>query len=647
MAPFFSYDSTIYLLFRTFTAVENQFVTDQHRMSKFTQIIIIGLLAFVVHLNSLSAQIKLSPENWWTGHAYNKIVVMAQGQQIGANTASIKYPGVTLVRTIPGESPNYLFLELEISPSAQPGAVPIHFNTGSRSGTTINFSLAKKNSVYSPKGLNQADAIYEIAPDRFSDGNPDINNLRHYYERTDRLNPAGVHGGDLAGIKNHLDYIQELGFTTLHLLPVAESNQMISSYHRMGATDFYRIDERLGSTNDYKSLIDQCHQKNMKVVQSMVLHQVGKQHPLFKEAPFANWFYPPRTDYVEELDYTSLTDRYATPSDFNSAIEQWEEMDLPVLNQTNEWLARYLIQHTIWWVETYALDGIQLEKTPRNHPSFIRKWLAALHATYPHLAILTDVPTASSANAAYWQNLMAPENNKAIHQIHSNDYSLAYKTADAFSTFREANEGMLDLYNTLAADYTYQNPKNNIVFIDNHQLTRAYTNADKELNQLKMMMGFIMTTRGIPSMLYGTELLLDGNISKGEGFVRKDFPGGWAGDLQNGFTQKGLSAAQKEFSTFIKRLVSWRKTAAILNTGEFKHYKPADGIYVYGKTGEKNGVMVIINNSDANKWRLDLSKYQDMLKHFTSATDILTGNTFDDLDDLLVLPKSILIFDLK
>lgn len=616
-------------------------------MSKLTRFIAIGLLAFVANLYTLSAQIKLSPENWWTGHTYNKIIVMAHGQQLGTQTVSIKYPGVTLLRTIPGESPNYLFIELEISPSARPGNVPIQFNAGSRSAGVKTFQLKNRNESYSPKGLNQADAIYQIVPDRFSDGNPKNNNLRNYYERTDRLNPAGVHGGDIAGIKAHLDYIQQLGFTTINLLPVAESNQMVSSYHRMGTTDFFRIDDRLGTTNDYKSLIDQCHQKNMKVIQSMVLHQVGKQHPLFKEAPFNNWFYPGNTNYVEELDYTTLTDKYATPSDFNSAIQQWEEMDLPVVNQTNEWLEKYLIQQTIWWVETFSLDGIRLEKTPRNHPAFINSWLSALHDNYPNLAILTDVPTESGANAAYWQSLIAKDNTKAREQIHTCDYSLAYKASDAFSTFREANEGMMDLYNTLAADYIYQKPENNIVFIDNHQLTRAYTNADKELNQLKMMMGFVMTTRGIPCILYGTELLLDGNISKGEGFVRKDFPGGWPNDAQNGFTQQGLTSKQHEFSAFIKRLVTWRKTAKTLHTGVFQHYKPAEGIYVYGKSAADDGIMVIINNSDTNKWRLDLSKYQDMLKNFTSATDILTGNTFDDLDDLLVLPKSILIFDLK
>jgi len=616
-------------------------------MSHLTKIIVIGLLAFVTNLYNLSAQIKLTPENWWTGHTYSKIVVMAHGQQIASKTVSIKYPGVTILQTTPGENPNFLFIELEISQSARPGNVPLRFYAGSRSAGIKNFSLKSRNQSYSPKGLNQSDAIYQIVPDRFCDGNPKNNNLRYYYERTDRLNPAGVHGGDLAGIKKQLEYIHQLGFTTINLLPVAESNQMISSYHRMGATNFFRIDDRLGSNNDYKSLINQCHQKNMKVIQSMVLHQVGKQHPLFKDAPFNNWIYPANTNYVDELDYASLTDGYATPSDFNTAIQQWEEMDLPVLNQTNEWLQKYLIQQTIWWIETFSLDGVRLEKTPRNHPSFIKNWLVILHANYPNLAILTDVPMESGANAAYWQNLIAQENSSAFEQIHTNDYALAFKASDAFSTFRDANDGMLDLYNTLAADYTYQKPENNIVFLDNHRLTRAYTNADKELNQLKMMMGFLMTTRGIPSMLYGTELLLDGNISKGEGFVRKDFPGGWANDTQNGFTLQGLSPKHREFSAFVKRLVTWRKTATTLHHGEFKHYKPAEGIYVFGKSTDDDGIMVIINNSDSNKWRLDLSKYQDMLKQFTSATDVLTGNSFDDLDDLLVLPKSILIFDLQ
>ena len=572
---------------------------------------------------------------------------MAHGQQLGTKTVSIKYPGVTLLRTIPGDSPNYLFIELEISPSARPGNVPIRFNAGSRSAGVKNFHLKSRNQSYSPKGLNQADAIYQIVPDRFSDGNSKNNNLRNYYERTDRLNPAGVHGGDIAGIKNHLNYIQQLGFTSINLLPVAQSNQMVSSYHRMGATDFFHIDDRLGTTSDYKSLINQCHQKNMKVIQSMILHQVGKQHPLYKEAPFNNWFYPGNSNYVERLDYTPLTDAYATVSDFNKAIQQWEELDLPVLNQTNEWLEKYLIQQTIWWVETFSLDGIRLEKTPRNHPAFIKSWLTTLSDNYPNLAILTDAPTQSGANAAYWQSLIAKENVKARAQIHTCDYALAHKAADAFSTFRDANEGMMDLYSTLAADYIYQIPENNIVFVDNHQLTRAYTNADKELSQLKLMMGFIMTTRGIPCMLYGTELLLDGNISKGEGFVRKDFPGGWANDASNGFTQQGLTPKQREFSAFIKRLVTWRKTAITLHSGSFQHYKPSEGIYVYGRSTDTNGIMVIINNSDTNKWRLDLSKYQDMLKTFTSATDILTGNSFDDLDDLLVLPKSILIFDLQ
>lgn len=616
-------------------------------MKYLTRIVFTGLLALLTNLSFLSAQVRLTPSNWWTDLGYNKIIVIAQGQQIGSKSANIQYPGVRLIRTLPAENPNYLFLELEIDQSAKAGVVTIQFSDGSRSGASGKFSLKNRNKDYQRKKLSQADAIYQIVPDRFCDGDTKNNNPKHYYERTDRLNPAGVHGGDLPGITSHIDYIQQLGFTAIDLLPVAESNQMISSYHRMGATNLFKVDERLGSNQSYEALINKCHQKNIKVIQSLVLHQLGKQHPLYKEQPFSSWFYPASSNYMDEIDYSPLTDPYATASDFNNALQQWEEMGLPVLNQTNELVQSFLLQHAIWWVETFKLDGIRIEQTPRNHPQLIDKLLTTLEKNYPELSVITDTPAEAGSNIAYWQCLPGMQKNSHSSHIYTSDYPLALKASDAFSTFRDANDGMMDLYNTLAADYCYQNPENNIVFIDNHKLTRAYTNADKELNQLKMMLGYIMTTRGIPCMLYGTELLLDGNINKGAGFVRKGFPGGWTGDAQNGFTQQGISPKQHEIQQFINRLINWRKNNTTIHNGHFQHYKPADGIYVYGKLTAEDGVIVIINNSDTNKWRLVLSRYKDMLGAFSSAQDILTGNTFEDLDDLLVLPKSIMILELQ
>ncbi len=586
--------------------------------------------------------ITVTPSNWWTGMKNNTVTLIANAPFSGNAIATINYPGVKLIRTYSADNTEYLFIEIEISNQASPGKIPILFRDSKANTGSFEFQLSDR-IPYTQQTLTSEDIIYQIVPDRFCNGDTKNDKINGYFEVNDRLNPVGVHGGDLAGISTAADYITNIGFTCVDLLPVFESNLMTMSYQRDGITDNYKVDQRLGNNSDYINLVQKFHQNNLKVIKTMVLHQLGKYHPWSQKPPYKSFFH--KSEYKYEFNHQVIsTDPYSSEYDKNIAFGTWQELNMPVLNQSDKNLQSLLIQNCIWWIETSNADVLKIDEINRNTPEFLKALFTVIHNEYPNLSIVSDhSPTDTNLN--FWQEIaLASGFNK--QQVHITDYPVANSLADAFSVFNENNEGLQKMYSTLTQDHKYLNPFGNIVMADNHQLSRLFSNADKELDQSIMMLGYVLTTRGIPSVLYGTEWLLDGSINKGKGFVRKDFPGGWEGDSQNGFEQKGFSPQENEFYNFAVRTINWRNKNKSLFTGKFIQFAPEEGTYAYYRQKDSLAAFVFINNTE-EPIRIDNKKYIEILGQYSTGYDIVSESTFDDFTNLLVEPKSILILHLK
>lgn len=611
-------------------------------MIKLLKSIFILLLCLLASNSSLARNIDVNvePGNWWVGMKNDTITLLANGPFEGKVSVSINHTDVKLINHFAGDNPQYQFIVISISANASASIIPIKFSDTKGNNATYFFSLDDRTD-YTPTKLTGEDIMYQIIPDRFCNGDTKNDFIKGYYELSDRLNPSGIHGGDLAGITSKLNYISEIGFTCIDLLPVYESNLMSLSYQRNGVTDHYAVDKRLGDNKDYIQLIYKCHEKDLKVAQTMVFHQVGQQHPWFITPPLNAFF--THTTYEYDEDQNPIpTDPYASHLDQQVFEKQWDEINMPSLNQNSKIVQDLLIQHCIWWIETAQIDILKISHIDKNNPEFLKRLFKALNTNFPDINIISD-SSPNEINTQFCQNL-ALKTGIDKHQIHICDYQLTHSLADAFSTFRTSNEGLEDLYSTIVQDQKYINPMGNIIMADNYQTSRLFSNADKEFDQAKMMTGFILTMRGIPSILYGTEYLLDGTITNGNSFVRKDFPnGGWETN-KKGNTQN-LSYEKEEYNTFIKRIVKWRKNSEALFSGRLLQFSPQKGVYAYCRITNTQAAFIFINNTDKPIY-IDQKKYKEVFSKYRSGYDVIKDDRFDRFDNLLAEKKSITILHL-
>jgi len=588
------------------------------------------------------------PANWWVDMSYNNLLVVAYGENISNTNISTNYPGVRINKIISTQSSSYLFIDIYISPKTPPGIMKLTFKEGGRIINEYDFGLYEKSHDKKRNlGIVSEDVLYQIVPDRFANGNSENDNPKDFLERADRLNPSGVHGGDLKGIINNIDYIYDLGVTAIELTPVFESNQFSQSYDHFAITNFYKIDKRLGSLTDYVKLINECHERDMKFVETFVFHQAGKQNDIIRDSPIENWIVPDSKKYLEESNVNVFSDPYASETDYSFNKYSWRTFDTPRLNQKDPHLKKYLIQNCLWWIEMSGVDGIRIDYTSNNDKAFLHELTDILHKEYPNLSILSDVETTYPCQVEYWVQKNNHPQQFSAYFTHSADYPLAGEIGAAFSTFDKPTSGLMYLYDIITRDFVYEHPENNLAFIDNHHLDRAYNVSDKEVAQMKMMLAYILTIKRTPSILYGTEVLLEGLASMGPGFVRTDFPGGWADDKINAFTQRGLSSEQREFFAYMQKLLKWRKTSEAIHSGALTHYRPAKGMYVYFRTTELKNVMVIFNNDPDEQKRVDFKKYKENLTNFKFARDVMTGDIYSDFSGIMVYPKSVMILELE
>lgn len=572
-----------------------------------------------------------------------ELQLVVYGPQIGTTTATLEaYPGVALARTDKPANPNYLLLYLTVVPEARPGNLKLRFK-GRKSLTRTYELRARRDPATRARGLTAADVVYLLMPDRFANGNPKNDVVAGTQEpRIARDSLRSRHGGDLAGVRQHLDYLQDLGVTALWMCPVIENDQPKESYHGYAFTDHYRIDPRLGTNADYAALMDEGHRRDLKMVQDVVLNHVGNRHYLFRDAPDPTWFHQwptfTRTTYRDPV----LVDPYAAQADQKRMTDGWFDTHMPDLNQQNPAVARYLTQNSIWWVETAGIDAYRLDTYAYSDLAFEYQWAAALLAEYPGLGLFGETWVQGVVNQAYFarNTLAKPPGGFQSNLLGVTDFQLQYAINEALTREPGWTEGVMRLYYTLQADFLYEDPLRNCVFLDNHDISRFYSNVGGNAVKLKTALAWLLTTRGIPQLYYGTEIGMKNSTrpdgkDRGDLQVREDFPGGWTGDTRSAFTAAGRTAEENEIFGYTKRLLTFRKAHPELQTGRLTQFVPQDGQYVYFRWDEKSGasVMVVLNGTSKDA-TVKLDRFAERLSGFKAGEDAVSGEKLSSLESL-------------
>ena len=614
-------------------------------MQRLTLII---LLLFPLSLFSQDVTLtRVEPPFWWTGFKKNDLQLMIYGKNIATATVSVDNPGFVIKKINKVPNPDYLFLDITINAAARQVNATILFKVKDKIVGKYLYELkARKKGSAGRKGFSSSDVIYLLMPDRFANGDVVNDDVAGMAEIVNRTNPDGRHGGDIKGIESHLDYIKELGVTAVWINPLMENNQPKYSYHGYSITDFYKIDPRYGTNEDYVKLGDAIHQRGMKLIMDMVFNHCGSKHWWMNDLPSPDWLneWPEftRTNYRAGTS----TDPYTSAYDSNQFVRGWFDNTMPDLNQNNPFVKNYLIQNSIWWIEYAGLDGIRQDTHPYSFKNMTAEWGKRLAEEYPDFNMVGECWMNYPASVAYWQK-------DALNKDHYNSWLPSvfdFPLYDALNkTFNEPegwNTGILRLYDVLSQDFSYPNPSNIVVFADNHDVARYLDTQKEDVRKLKMAMAFVLTTRGIPEIYYGTEILMTSGDYNGDGNKRKDFPGGWPGDPRNAFTSQGRSDGENDMYNYLHTLLQWRKTKDVLHSGKFTHFIPRDGIYTYFRYNLKEAVMVVMNNNEESK-TIETGRYNEFLKKYKSGTDVITGNPLNDLSKLTIQGKTAMIVELK
>ena len=575
-----------------------------------------------------------------------ELQIMVYGKNIAHAEVSIDYPGVRLKEVVRLESANYLFLYLDISDEAKAGSMNIQFTDG-KQRFVQSYELRERNQKVGAQGFSPADVMYLITPDRFANADPKNDNLDSV--KVDRSRSGARHGGDIRGIINKLDYIKDLGFTTIWLNPVLENRMPGGSYHGYAITDFYQVDPRFGSNEEYCELIDKAHDRGIKVVMDMIFNHCGSSHWWLKDFPSKDWLNH-QDNFVQTTHFKwTLMDVHAPQSEKDILVNGWFTRGMPDLNQRNPHLARYLIQNSIWWIEYARIDGIRQDTHPYADYDFMCQWCKEVLEEYPDFNIVGEAWYPRGTASAWWQR-GSKNNERDSHLKTVMDFDLTFTCEKAFvdeCSSREGSEaGLFKLYEIIAQDFLFADPNNILIFLDNHDLGRFTRSEEKDLNKFKQGLGFLLTTRGIPQIYYGTEILMSGTKGAGDGQIRADFPGGWEGDATNAFLESGRTPQQNEAFNYLKKLLHWRQQSEAVKHGSLIHYTPdRTGCYVYSRQTDQETVLVLMNGTDKEQ-TLQLNRFHEVIKGKTAGKDVISGQTIQ-LGDALSIPAcGIFILDL-
>ena len=615
---------------------------------------------------------RIDPTNWFVGMKNPKVQLMVYGKDVAAvQTVTTDYPGAIVDSVVRLDSPNYLFIYMDLR-QAKAGTMTLELKIKNEKGKIkeslkVPYQLKEREMPGDKRiGFDNSDVLYMLMPDRFAQGvghNPQVKGMRTYKE--DRTKPSRRHGGDLNGIREHLDYLKELGVTALWLTPVLEndspdSENGFSTYHGYATTDYYKVDPRFGSNADYRQLCDEAHQKGLKVVMDMIFNHSGFEHPWTLDMPSKDWLNLP--DWLKESNGTSdsrgtsflqtsykltpVMDPYASKVDLKETTEGWFVPTMPDLNQRNPHLMRYLIQNSIWWIETVGIDGIRMDTYPYAYADAMAQWMKELDEEYPNFNTVGETWVTEPAYTAAWQkDSKLSEHNSYLKTVM--DFSFFDKLSQAKNEETDAwREGLNRLYGSFVYDYLYPNPKSVMAFIDNHDTDRFLGNGKDSL-MLKQALALLLTVQRIPQLYYGTEILMNGTKEVTDGNVRKDFPGGFPGDTRNAFTKEGRTRAENAMFNWLSRLLHWRQGNETIIRGYQTQFIPYNGIYVITRRWHRNTVMTILNGT-SKEAVLEVSRYAEVLndgQDLTRVQDIPTGRYYDLSKNLTLKPRQSLVLE--
>ena len=607
---------------------------------------------------------KIEPANWFVGMKDASLQLMVYGQGIKTAEVTTDYPGVKIDSLVRLDSPNYLLVYMNVK-DAQPGTMNLLFQQGKQKKKVAYELKVREKKGEERIGFSNADVLYMLMPDRFASGRSDndqIKGMRPY--KNDRSEPSLRHGGDLEGIRQHLDYFKELGVTALWFTPVLENNSpdngLFSTYHGYATTDYYRVDPRFGSNEEYRRLCDEAHEKGLKIVMDMIFNHSGFEHPWVKDMPTKDWLNTPEWlkgtnlddqtqmtvgDHYLQTSYklTPVVDPYASKVDMRETVDGWFVPTMPDLNQRLTWVMDYLIQNSIWWIETVGIDGIRMDTYPYADADGMARWMKRIHLEYPHFNTVGETWVTEPAYTAAWQ--------KDSKLSNRNSYLPTVMDFAFYDRINQAKheetddwwKGFNRLYNSLVYDYLYPNPSSVMAFLDNHDTDRFLGNG-KDSTALKQALALLLTINRIPQLYYGTEILMNGTKEKTDGNVRQDFPGGFPGDSKNAFTREGRTKAENAMFDWLSRLLHWRQGNEVITKGSQTQFIPYKGIYVIARQYQGKTVLTILNGKRSQA-TMAVERYSEAIGNHTQAKDVLTGTTYQLSKDLVLQPRQVLVLE--
>ncbi len=601
---------------------------------------------------------RIDPTFWYAGMKNPTVQLMLYGKNVKQAEVTTDYPGATIERIVRLDSPNYLLVYLNLS-GAQPGEMTLKVD-----GKKVKYQLKQREKAGAERhGFTNEDVLYMLMPDRFASGSSDndqIKGMNAY--KNDRTQPSLRHGGDLEGIRQHLDYFNQLGVTALWFTPVLENNSPdnngFSTYHGYATTDYYRVDPRFGTNEEYKRLTDEAHAKGLKIVMDMIFNHCGLEHPWVEDMPTRDWLNTPEwlekakqegkketNDLYLQTSYklTPVLDPYASKVDLKETVDGWFVPSMPDLNQKNPHVMTYLIQNSIWWIETVGIDGIRMDTYPYADAAAMAEWMRQLNEEYPNFNVVGETWVTEPAYTAAWQG------GSKVAKINSN-----LKSVMDFSFFDKLNmakneetddwwKGYNRIYNSFVYDYLYPNPSSVMAFIENHDTDRFLGNGRDTL-ALKQALALLLTVNRIPQLYYGTEVLMNGTKEVTDGNVRKDFPGGFPGDTHNAFTAEGRTKAENAMFNWLSRLLHWRKGNSVITKGSQTQFIPYQGVYVIARQYNGRTVLTVLNGKSTAA-TMQVKRYAEVIGSNARVKDVLTNRYYDLSKDVELRPRQVLVLE--
>ena len=620
--------------------------------------LLITLALYTTMMNAAVKVDRIDPTFWYAGMKNPTVQLMLYGKNIKQAEVTTDYPGATIERIVQLDSPNYLLVYLNLS-GAQPGEMTLKVD-----GKKVKYQLKQREKAGAERhGFTNEDVLYMLMPDRFASGsseNDQIKGMNAY--KNDRTQPSLRHGGDLEGIRQHLDYFNQLGVTALWFTPVLENNSPdnngFSTYHGYATTDYYRVDPRFGTNEEYKRLTDEAHAKGLKIVMDMIFNHCGLEHPWVEDMPTRDWLNTPEwlekakqegkketNDLYLQTSYklTPVLDPYASKVDLKETVDGWFVPSMPDLNQKNPHVMTYLIQNSIWWIETVGIDGIRMDTYPYADAAAMAEWMRQLNEEYPNFNVVGETWVTEPAYTAAWQG------GSKVAKINSN-----LKSVMDFSFFDKLNmakneetddwwKGYNRIYNSFVYDYLYPNPSSVMAFIENHDTDRFLGNGRDTL-ALKQALALLLTVNRIPQLYYGTEVLMNGTKEVTDGYVRKDFPGGFPGDTHNAFTAEGRTKAENAMFNWLSRLLHWRKGNSVITKGSQTQFIPYQGVYVIARQYNGRTVLTVLNGKSTAA-TMQVKRYAEVIGSNARVKDVLTNRYYDLSKDVELRPRQVLVLE--